>query len=1216
MEWTKEQEQAIRLHDGDILVSAAAGSGKTAVLVERILEMVTDKKRPVDIDHLLIVTFTRAAAAEMRERIMAALYQRLAREPDNEHLLRQTSYIHNARISTIDGFCAYVIRNYFHLIDLDPAYRTADEGELKLLKREAAREVVEEAYEKEGGEFRSFVECCAPGRSDQVLEEYIMELYDLSMSHPWPGEWLSSCRSVYDLESSDGLERAGWMEMIFEDTREKLKECLSILEFCCFLTDGEGGPYMYRPALEADESFIRELMDISDYSSFYSRLKGHKWERLSVKRDGNVSGSLREQVKSGREQVKAAVKSLQETYFYMTEEEVDETSRNCGPVVYWLTELTLRFMECFQEKKRQKNLLDFADMEHLALSVLVERKEGVCIRTQAARELADQFEEILIDEYQDSNYVQEMLLTSVSRQEEGKGNIFMVGDVKQSIYRFRLANPELFMEKYHRYQEEGEAGSRIDLHQNFRSRKEVLAFVNMMFSQMMRRSFGGVDYDRQAALLPGASYPEKEDCHAEILMIERDSEEVKEEGGRDMAQELEARMIGKKIQDMMGNTMVLDKETGGLRAMRYSDCVILLRSISGGFGENFAKILQSMGIPTHVTTRTGYFTALEVVVLLNYLHICDNPRQDIPLASVLSSPIGGLDAKDLAAVRMEFPQAGLYDCIRQYAESGKKEKLRGKLKGFLDLLEEIRSQVPYTPIHQLILLILEKTGYGRYVQAMPGGKQRGANINMLQEKARDYEKTSYRGLFNFIRYIEQLQKSQVDFGEVNVLGEEEDTVRIMTIHKSKGLEFPVVFLSGLGKKFNLRDLNGFVVMHPQMGLGLDSVDTKRRVRTPSLFKQAVKQKLLKESLSEELRVLYVAVTRAKEKLILTGTIDRLEKRIAGCAAVLRQSERTLPVWMMENARDYWAFILPALARCPDFGPLFERYGISPEADFPVLEKDSHFTLKVATPEELTIDELERRVNRELSRKRLASWDGQEVFDEEFRELLQERFSFVYPYEAQRNLPVKMTVSELKTWDKEETTEELYFEPDIIPLVPRFIGEKEVIKMTGADRGTAYHRVLELLDYKKPGTKEEMARQLDLMEKEGKVTGQMRSCIDLEELERFRNSDLGERMARAAERGGLFREQPFTMSVPAAEEGGEKEEEAVILVQGIIDAYFYEEEGIVLADYKTDRVFRPEILKEKYKKQLDYYGEALERTTGLTVKEKIIYSFAMGQAIRC
>ncbi len=1212
MKWTKEQEQAIRLHDGDILVSAAAGSGKTAVLVERILGMVTDKKHPVDIDHLLVVTFTRAAAAQMRERIMAALEERLAKEPDNEHLMRQTSYIHNARISTIDGFCAYVIRNYFHLIDLDPSYRTADEGELKLLKKEVAREIVEEAYEIGGQDFTDFVECCAPGKSDEVLEERLMELYDLSMSHPWPREWLISCRSVYALENPAKLDGAGWMEMIFKDTREKLTECLRLLEFGFSLTDREDGPYMYRAALESDESFIRELLALSDYDDFYQKLHSHKWERLSGKRDKGVAESAREQVKNSRERVKEAIGSLKETYFYMTREEVFETAKNCAPMAFWLTELTLRFLERFSEKKRQKNLLDFADMEHLALSILVEKKDGVCTRTQAARELAGQFEEILIDEYQDSNYVQEMLLTSISRQEEEQGNIFMVGDVKQSIYRFRLANPELFMEKYYRYQEEEEEGQRIDLHQNFRSRKEVLAFANMIFSQMMRRSFGGVDYDGQAALVAGADYPGGSDCRTKILMIERDSEEVKEEGGRDMAMELEARMIGVQIKDMMKNQLVTDKVSGGVRPLRYSDCVILLRSISAGVGETFAKTLLSMGIPTHVTTRTGYFTALEVVVLLNYLHICDNPRQDIPMASVLSSPIGGLDAKELAKVRMEFSESCLYDAVRQYAKDGQDGKLREKLETFLKLLEEIRDQVPHTPIHQLILLILNKTGYGRYAQAMPGGRQRYANINMLQEKARDYEKTSYRGLFNFIRYIEQLQKSQVDFGEVNVLGEEEDTVRIMTIHKSKGLEFPVVFLSGLGKKFNLRDLNGSIVMHPQLGLGLDCIDAKRRIKTPSLFRQAVRRKLLKESLSEELRVLYVAVTRAKEKLILTGTIDRLEKRVSELSVLLQTKTRMLPLWMMENARDYWAWILPSLARCPDFAVMFERYGILGAVGADFSGEDERFTLQIVTPQELTVDELERRVSRELSRKRLSSWDGNTVYDEEFKSLLEERFSFVYPYESQRNLPVKMTVSELKAKEPEEVTQELYFEPDIIPLVPGFISEKEA-DMTGAERGTAYHRVMELLDYGGSGTEEEIESQLDNMMDQGKLTQKMRSSIDIQDLVRFRNSALGERMARAAGEGKLFRERPFTMSISPQEE---PDGDAAVLIQGIIDAYFYEDDGIVLADYKTDHVFQKELLTEKYKKQLDYYKEALERTTGMRVKEEIIYSFTMGEAICC
>lgn len=1215
MKWTKEQSQAIRQHGKDVLVSAAAGSGKTAVLVERIVEMVTDSRHPVDIDHLLVVTFTRAAAGEMRDRIMAALEERLANEPDNEHLQRQTSYIHNARISTIDGFCTYVIRNYFHLIDLDPSYRTADEGELKLLKSDVAREVVEEAYEKGGEEFRRFVECAAPGKSDHVLEERIINLYDVSMSHPWPDEWLRSCSRSYEGDSVRELQETPWMQMICRDVEEKLQECLALNGYALSLTEQRFGPYMYREALEADRQYICGLQRVLDYEEFYEKVRQPKWERLSAKRDDEVSDSLREQVKEIREKVKDAIGAIRETYFYMSGRELCETTAGCRPLIFWMTELTLRFMERFREKKRQKNLLDFADMEHLALSILVERRDGVCVRTKAARELAEQFEEILIDEYQDSNYVQEMLLGSISRQ----GNLFMVGDVKQSIYRFRLADPELFMEKYHRYREDPKSGTRIDLHQNFRSRREVLDFVNMLFSRMMRRSFGGVDYDGQAALTAGASYPDGTDCRTQILMIEGDSEAVKEEGGRDLAKELEARMIGKKILSMVGSDKVLDRGGAGLRPVRYGDCVILLRSIGGGYGETFARVLQSMGIPTHVTTRTGYFDALEVVVLLNYLHICDNPRQDIPLASVLASPIGNISARELAAVRVEFPQPGLYDVVCRYAAAGKQKDLREKLEAFLKLLDEIRAQVPYTPIHQLITLILEKTGYGQYVKAMPAGKQRSANIGMMQEKARDYEKTSYRGLFNFIRYIEQLQKSQVDFGEVNVLGEEEDTVRIMTIHKSKGLEFPVVFLSGLGKRFNLQDLNASFVIHPKLGIGMDAVDLQRRIRTPSLFKQAVRQKLLQENLSEELRILYVAVTRAREQLILTGTVDRLEKRAKDCVWVREQEEELLPLWMMEKGRDYFSWILPALAGCRELAPMYERCEISDGAGV-WAKREGNFTLQIITPEELTVNELQRRVSRQMSKERLSSWDGQEVFDAGFREQLKERFSYVYPYESQKDLPVKVTVSELKAKEQEEAAQELYFEPDVIPLIPRFISEKEPA-LTGADRGTAYHRALELLDYTGEGTLEDIKAQLLKMETQGKLTKEMRRAVDPRDLAGLRRSRLGERMAKASEEGRLFREQPFTMGLPAdigllAGERSQKDTEDTVLIQGIIDAYFYEGDGIVLVDYKTDHIYREEILREKYKKQLDYYKEVLERTTGKKVKEEIIYSFAMGRSIVC
>lgn len=1218
VKWTQEQEQVISLHNRDILVSAAAGSGKTAVLVERILTMVTRRKDPVDIDHLLVVTFTRAAAGEMKERILKALDDRLTEEPDNEHLKRQVAYIHNAQINTIDGFCAYVIRNYFHLIDLDPGYRTADEGELKLLKADVLREVLEEGYDLGSDDFHRLVECYAPGKTDAVLEDLILQLYEMSTSHPWPEEWLEFCRGVYDVRTQEEVFDSPWMKLFWADVRQKIGEAVTQAAENIKTAQAEDGPYAYLQALEADAAFLDRLSNTEDYNEIHAVLREHKWERLSSKKDAAVSDMLKERAKAGRETVKEIVSELQKQYFAMPAEAVFQCMRSCSPVMGSLIDLTIAFSRRFALKKRQKNLLDFTDMEHLALQILVEKKEdGSCVRSQAARELSRQFEEILIDEYQDSNYVQEMLLTSVSRHEDGVCNIFMVGDVKQSIYRFRLADPRLFLEKYETYTKKESSRQRIDLHRNFRSRKEVLGFVNLLFEQLMSRSFGGVAYDEGAALYPGAEYPggnDPEFARTEVLMLESDGEDVKEEGMSGEARELEARIIGQRIREMAGRELVFDRQANAYRPMRYSDCVILLRTVSG-WGETFGKVLQAMGIPSYVTTRTGYFTAPEIVTLLNYLHICDNPRQDIPFAGILHSPIAAVSVQELADIRREFPEGKLYDGCRRYQDAGENEVLRKKLEKFFSVYSDMRDRVAYTPIHELILAILNETGYGQYVRAMPAGEQRAANIRMLIEKARDYEKTSYRGLFNFVRYIEYLQKYNVDFGEVNITGENENTVRIMSIHKSKGLEFPVVFLAGMGKKFNLRDINSGIIMHPDYGPGVDCIDPEQRTRMPTLLKGVIRHQLLMESLGEEMRVLYVALTRAKEKLILVGTVSRLEKRVRECAGVLAQESPEISMRIREKGRDYWAWVLPSLVRHRAFLPVLEAYGLPANARKEIQKDDAEVVIRILTLQELTQKEVWHETGRQAGKRRFLEWNVQKTYDPQVKQLLDERFSFVYPYEKQQHVPVKLTVSELKQPYMEEPAEELYFQPDIIPLVPQFIEKKEQV-LTGADRGTAYHRVFQLLDYSGADSAEGVGRQLSEMEAAGKITETMKLCVEAEDIVGLVQSPLGRRMKAAQQEGRLFLEQPFAMSIPASEKDPHFLDSDTIVVQGIIDAFFYEGDGIILVDYKTDQVQCAQELADKYHRQLDYYAQALMRTTGKTVREKIIYSVTLGREIVC
>lgn len=1215
--WTNEQQKVIDLRDRNILVSAAAGSGKTAVLVERILAMITQGEHPLDIDQLLIVTFTRAAAAEMKERIRSAVEERLEQEPDNEHLQRQSTLIHNAQINTIDGFCSYVIRNYFHMIDLDPGFRTAEDGELRLMKQDVMRKVIEEAYETGTEAFHACVECYASGKNDENIGQQVMKLYEYSMSYPWPKEWLLECKKFYELESTEALQETPWMQLLMEESRKILRDAremaIELLDIC----RSEDGPYMYSDALESDLGIIEKLLSLEDYDAIVKAVGSIKYARLSSKKDENVSERARMQVQGGRTELKDLLNHLKDSYFYMSMGEIQESIQLCRTPVCALIDLTMTFMDAFAARKREKNLVDFADMEHFALNILVSRQEdGQLVYTQAAKEFSGHFAEIFIDEYQDSNLVQETILTAVSRSREGGHNIFMVGDVKQSIYRFRLARPELFMEKFHSYSTEDSLTQRIDLHRNFRSRAQVLEGVNYIFRQIMGEELGKVEYDDEAALYPGAEFPEEPGEHAhetELLLIETDQDGLEEERGIQTDREIEALAAAERIAALLEHEMVYDKKEKGYRKVRYSDIVILLRTMSG-WAETFGQVLASQGIPSYSASKTGYFSALEVVTVLNYLHILDNPRQDIPLGAVLHSPIGGCSSEEMAKIRIGDKRKSLYESLQAYLQEGPEEELRKKLQDFWNQYEKLRDCVPYTPIHELILLLLKETGYQLFVSAMPAGEQREANLRMLVEKAMEFEQTSYRGLFNFIRYIEQLQKYSVDYGEVNLSGSNDNVVQIMSIHKSKGLEFPIVIVAGLGKRFNQQDINASLVIHQDLGIGADCIDPKLRVRFPTVMKQVIRQQSKIENLGEELRVLYVAMTRAKEKLILSGCISKLEAKVSNCQRLSARKKVKFSYQMLEGARTYLDWVLPALARHPAFSALYEEYDMIGQVTGAICE-EGPIAVRVIRPRQLLEAQVEKQVMAQIGKEEFLHWDSSKVYDCELRAQLQERFSYRYPYEKLAQIPVKVTVSELKRRISPETEDSylLYEDTEPVPFVPAFMQETEE-NAGGPARGTAYHRMMECLDFSKADSVEAIREQKKKLVENKRMDEQMAQYVNPMHIFRLTQSSLGRRMAAAQKAGTMRTEQPFVISQNASAIREEWDEEESILVQGIIDAYFVENGKIVLVDYKTDRVRSASELTEKYAVQLAYYAQALERLTGMQVAEKRIYSFALEKEI--
>lgn len=1222
--WTREQQQVIDLRKRNILVSAAAGSGKTAVLVERIIKMITGKEHPVDIDRLLIVTFTNAAAAEMRERIGNAIEKALDAQPQDEHLQRQLTLIHNAQITTIDSFCLYVIRNHFHEIDLEPNFRIGDEGELKLLKGDVLKKVLVRNYEELTPEFTAFVEGYAAGRSDAAIQEMILSLYEFSRSYPWPKEWLCDCAKGYGISDAKGINEVIWMQPLVENIRCVVKDLANLMRQALRLTQDSDGPDVYEQVIRNDLEKYERIAGSLCFTDFYDALQTIKYDRLPSSRGYAGNTEKLERVKELRDSAKEAVKKLNRQYFFCSPDVMAEQLQRTQPMTKELVRLTLEFAEAFTLEKRRKNLVDFHDLEHFALEILVD-KETKQIR-KTAEEFQDTFEEIMIDEYQDSNHVQETILRAISKEERGEHNIFMVGDVKQSIYRFRLARPELFMEKYDTYTLEDSARQRIDLHKNFRSREEVLSFTNDIFFQIMARNLGNVEYDSDAALYPGAAYPQDSDermFDPEVLIADS-SDELLEDSVYKDKKLLEAKMAADRIGRLMSEQMVTDKKTGELRKVRYSDIVILLRSLNG-WADQFAAVLNDAGIPAHTVSATGYFSAVEVQTVLSMLRILDNPRQDIPLTAVLRSPIVGMSDEELGILRLKNQDAAFHECVLEQCRELHQMKVppqeNHKLYDFYEMYLKLRKLVPDTPIHELIEILLKETGYGSYAAAMPAGKRRQANLRMLVEKAVAYENTSYKGLFHFVRYIDQLQKYDVDFGEADMVSENEDVVRIMSIHKSKGLEFPVVIVAGLGKNFNRQDVRNRMVLHPELGMGLDCMDGKRRLKSPTIAKKAIAKQIDLENLGEELRVLYVALTRAKEKLILTGSrkdaAEEVEKQRSAAAFLCEQEGGPLSYLSREGASGYLDWILPALSAYPD------RYQVQAVGAAELVTEELKTQVEHALKEEDCLKEI-----REAEGSLVDFFDG--------------RFSFLYPHPLFVQRKNKYSVSELKhraMREKMEQEEEelvpVFKEEEVIPYIPSFVRMKEEGKEEvnqGALRGTAVHRVMECYQF---ASGLNASEQIGRMLAEGLITEEMKALVKIPLVEAFLASDAGVRMRQAELTGMLYREKPFVMGFTGADLNrfgfGETEqednqagigssEEDLTLIQGIIDVFWMEEDGIVLLDYKTDRVDSGQELVDRYGAQLQLYAEALERIydrTGeriMKVKEKLLYSFRLGEVI--
>lgn len=1267
MKFTPEQQRVIELHNSNILVSAAAGSGKTAVLVERIIRMICDGEHPADIDRLLIVTFTNAAAAEMRERIAAGITARLEADPGNEHIQKQSALLHNAQITTIDSFSLFLIRNHFNEIGLDPDFRVADEGEIKLLQQDVLAQLLEDAYAgnfvpEALEQFHACVEYFCPGGRESVLEQHILNLSRYAGSFPWPEEWLEERKNDYAAGDMEALVRSNYGQYLTERVNRTVEGCLEKLREVKRLCELPDGPYMYGELTDAEIEQLERLTDCKNLEEQAAKIPAVTFARLPSKKDDSVDPAKRELAKAIRNSVKDTLSDLSESYFKTPLELAVEQGKACREPLRMLLDLVLEFDRRLLAAKQERHLIDFSDMEHYALQILLKREKveetgdaGTdraetkyrIVPSDVAMEYRQYFQEILIDEYQDSNLVQEYLLSAISGEEERHYNRFMVGDVKQSIYKFRLARPELFLEKYDTYQETGDL-CRIDLAKNFRSRVQVVDAVNDVFSRIMSREIGGIAYDDKAALYPGATYPVAEDpaYGSEALLIRKPEKGECEESGTgeqhaegagvlvdyDNVRQLEALAIAARIKQLKGSLKVMEKSTGELRPVRYSDMVILLRTTSG-WDEEFKKILEQQGIPVYITSKTGYFGALEVQELLQFLRVLDNPRQDIPLFGVMQSVFGGFTQEEIAQIRSggeghSRKRMTLYEALKEVAQSGRtveegeeisagesageEAELSQKADTFLQRIGHYRDLTPYTSIRDLLQQILDDYDYLNYVTALPAGSKRRANVEMLLTKASAFEKTSYFGLFHFIRYMEQLEKYDVDYGEADTLDENADVVRIMSIHKSKGLEFPVVFVSGLSKRFNMQDANQSLIVDMDLGVAVDYVNPGRRIKNKTLRRAVLSAKMKEDSLAEELRVLYVALTRAREKLILTSVMDKAGEKWE--LAQMTGQERLTYLDFCE-AGSYMDFLLPILPKT----------GIA---------------VKTLRTEDLAAEEIREQLRMGDRREELQRVADGEVLlpgdpEENERKLmrLRERFAYQYPHAGLQKLYTKTTVSELKIAamaEKDEAAFHTFEEKEVVPYIPAFRREQE--KVSGAVRGSAFHRVMELLDFtyvfvesglfeKCPGDYETYRKRLDaerlkkrleeFLQRETvslRLTEEYAKAVSLPKILNFLEQELAYRMWRAQEQGLLYREQPFVLGIDAKRLDQDLPEGEKVLIQGIIDVFFIEDGEIVLLDYKTDVIDSLEALWNRYNVQIQYYEEALTKLMRMPVKERILYSF--------
>lgn len=1229
--WTKEQQKAIDTRNRNLLISAAAGSGKTAVLVERIISMIIDEKNPIDVDKLLVVTFTNAAASEMKQRIGDAIAKQLENNPRNEHLQNQLTNLNRADIKTIHSFCLQVVRENYYTLGIDPVMRTADETEVKLLKQEVITDLFEKLYSEENTEFYTLVEMFANDTKDDKLKELILNIYDFLLGCPEPLKWLEETIEMFHLSEHNTLENTIWAKILRQKMTEEIDMMCYYLKRALELTKSINDLKAYQPYLQIELEMAENCrsqcslpfrrVEKAIKQIYFDKLPAYRGEYKEVK----------DEIIDFRNKAKKIFEDLQKSIFPYSIETMEEHMKQLYPILKYLGNVTKLFMEKYQQVKKEKRILDFGDYEHFCLRVLL--KEGSTpeniLPTEAAIELQKKYEEVFTDEYQDSNLIQEMILSAVSKKTIGKYNRFMVGDVKQSIYGFRLAMPEIFMQKYNQYTLEEGKEQKILLSQNFRSRKNILDGINFIFRQIMSERVGGLVYDEHAALYAGATFPPfYGNCGGENEIILLNSQnKVDGEEKEDILEEWnqaekEAFVIAKRIKKMITeeNYHILDKKTGQYHKIAFRDIAVLLRS-SKRWNGIFDHIFIKEDIPFYAETSLGYFETLEVMTILNLLQVLDNPIQDIPLLSVLHSPIYHFTAEELMQIRMmsENKEDNYYDCaqkcIHEYEQNTIQQNMKAiakRLKMVFDNISDWRKKARESSISQLLWYLYSETGYFDYVGVTAGGKLRQANLRFLIKKAEEYEKTSLKGLFHFVRYIENIKKAEDTSGSAKLLNEGENMVRIMTIHKSKGLEFPVVFVSDMGKNFNISDLKKDVLLDHKIGIGVDYIDLEQRAKYTTWAKEAVKLKIKQNNLSEEMRVLYVALTRAKEKLILTGSIK--EKSIEKWCNCESTQKGVLSYYKMAQARNYLDWIMPAILQHKAGKEFLKKYKFDYYNSI-VLQDTSEWSITLLNEQQENEEEVTQQQKQKQMIDYFDKWDNEKDYSGKRNQIF-DTLDWKYTQKTSTTLQTNITISEIKRkWQEESNLSEEEKQWNITMKMPKF--EKEGKKLTAAEIGTATHTFMEQCDIKKQYTKENIIKEIAFLVEQNILSEQEAKALNVYEILMFFQSELAQRIRNA---DNIEQEKRFSMLMKANEIFTEKEYEFVedsVMINGIIDCFFEENGQIVLIDYKNNRLWgqkTADTLKKQYEIQMKLYKKALEKSTGKEVKEVYLYSFALGKAL--